>query len=55
MAQIFSRPITDEQKKAADAKRVAAQTEAQKDDQSLITAFLLQKIAALEAKLNDKN
>ena len=53
MAIVITRPISDEQRRAAAQKRATEQDAERKLDQDLINAYLLQKIAALEAINND--
>lgn len=55
MGMIFTSPVTEEQRRAAEQKRAARQDEERKTDQDLINAYMLQKLAALEAKNNDSN
>ena len=54
MAIVITRPITEEQLREAEQKKIAQADVERKLDQDLINAYMLQKIAALEA-LNDDN
>ena len=55
MAIKITRPISDEQIIAAEQKKSAKVDAERKTDQDLINAYMLQKIAALEALNNDNN
>ena len=55
MGQIFVTPMTEEQRRIRDEKRAAKAEQARRDDQDLINAYVLEKVAKLEAKQNDGN
>lgn len=48
MGKIFVTPVTDEQRRAAEAKRAAKADEERKTEQDLINAALLEEIAQLK-------
>lgn len=55
MAIVITRPISDEQRLVGEQKRAAAVDAERKTDQDLLNAYLLEKIAQLEATTNDGN
>lgn len=49
MGQVFTTPVSDEQKRLAELKRSVAADAVRKTEQDLIIAELLKKISKLEA------
>ena len=54
MAIVITRPISEEQRLAGEQKRAAVVDAERKTDQDLLNAYLLEKIAQLEAETNEK-
>lgn len=55
MGLTFSRPLSPEQIKERERKKAELVEEERKTQNDLITAYLLEKIAQLEANQNDGN